>query len=31
MARDQGKEMKDIGLEGLQQMWKQAKKSSSKF
>ena len=31
MARDQGKEMKDIGLEGLQEMWKQAKKSSSKF
>ena len=28
MARDQGKEMKEIGLEGLQEMWKQAKKSN---
>ena len=31
MAREQGKEMKDVGLEGLQQMWKQAKKSNAKF
>ena len=28
MARDQGKEMKDVGLEGLQEMWKAAKKTS---
>jgi tetrapyrrole methylase family protein/MazG family protein len=26
MARDQGKEMKDIGLEGLQELWKIAKR-----
>ena len=31
MARDQGKEMKDVGLEGLQQMWKQAKTASKSF
>ena len=31
MARDQGKEMKDIGLEGLQEMWKQAKAASKSF
>ena len=29
MARDQGKEMKDVGLEGLQEMWKKAKLSST--
>ena len=28
MCRDQGKEMKEVGLEGLQQLWKQAKKDS---
>ena len=28
MCREQGKEMKDVGLEGLQQLWKQAKKNS---
>ena len=31
MARDQGKEMKDVGLEGLQEMWKQAKAASKSF
>ena len=31
MAREQGKEMKDVGLEGLQQMWKQAKAASKSF
>ena len=28
MCREQGKEMKDVGLEGLHQLWKQAKKTS---
>lgn len=31
MARDQGKEMKDVGLEGLQELWKQAKAASKSF
>ena len=31
MCREQGKEMKEVGLEGLQEMWKQAKAEAKSF